>query len=250
MVNKNVNLGEVNSEGGNVQIGDNYITYQIEGLSELLNEYKDQLEIIEKLIHEFKPRTALGLLEELEGRIKEKDVKDNNIFSKLLFLKASCKRELNDFTVDITAKEFIQSYRLNEDDEKLKAIACIEYVNLNEDEKAVSLANEILKTDEYNLTAWYAKLLCSNDLKESLKKVPENVRKNYGFQHTLIYYIIKTHALNYIEELYDYGFSINIDLEKYKKLTFENKQGWIISIDLLINKIFNGYPVRYISGNN
>ena len=250
MVNKNVNLGDVNSAGGDVQIGDNYITYQIEGLSELLNEYKDQLEIIEKLIHEFKPRTALGLLEELEGRIKDKGVKNKKIFSKLVFLKASCKRELNDFSVDITAKEFIQSYRLNEDDEKLKATACIEYVNLNDDEKAVLLANEILKTDEYNLTAWYAKLLCSNDLKESLKKVPENVRKNYGFQHTLIYYIIKTHTLNYIEELHDYGFSINIDLDKYKKLTFENKQGWIISIDLLINKIFNDYPVRYISGDN
>lgn len=250
MAIKNVNLGNVNTGGGNAHIGDKYITYQIEGLSILLNDYKDQLEIIEKLIHEFKPRTALGLLENLEGRIKDNDLIDNKIFSKLLFLKASCKRELNEYSVDITAKEFIKSYRLNENDERLKATACIEYINLNDNEKAISLANEILKKDEYNITAWCVKLICANELKKSLHKVPENIRKNYGFQHTLIYHIIKTYSLNYLKELNDFGFSINIDLERHKKLTFENKQEWIISIDLLITKIFNDYPVRYISGDN
>ena len=106
MTNKNINQGEITTESGDVHIGDK-ITNLIDGLSLVLHEYKQQLKSIEQLINDFKPRTALKLLEEIELRITENGINDNLIQSKILFLKATCKSELFDYPIQVTANEFI-----------------------------------------------------------------------------------------------------------------------------------------------
>ena len=249
MTNKNFNQGQINTRGGNLQIGDN-INYFIDGLSIVLNEYKEQLKAIEQLINEFKPRTALKLLEEIESRINESAVRDNKILSKILFLKATCKSELVDYSIKVTANEFVQSYLLNKEDKKLKEKACIEYLNLNKEDKSIVLIEEIISADDDNFNAWFAKILISKNLEQTLSEVPKEVLEDYNFQLNLIYWVIKNKPLNFIEDIEKYGLKLNLDFKKYKTLTFQNKQAWIVALDLLINKIFNDYPIRYISGQH
>ncbi|HHC78382.1 MAG TPA: hypothetical protein ENK46_00760 [Flavobacteriia bacterium] len=249
MIGKNINEGSIDTGGGDLQLGDN-VTYYIDGLTTLLQEYKEQLKNIEGLINLFKPRTALQLLEELENRIKDISFNNDIISSKILFLKALCKRELIDFSVSSTAEEFIKAYQLNKKDEKIKARACIEYLNVGDKKKSLNLADELLEKDEFDKNAWYVKFFCSEDFVRTLASIPENVLRGYNFQHNIIYFLVQRNKLEYLEGLAELGLELNIEINKYQTLTFESKQAWIIAIDLLINKIFNDFPIRYISGEN
>ena len=244
----NVNLGNINSNGGGVHIGNN-ITNVFEGLSLLLSEYKQQLEEINNLIFFFKPKTALDLLIGLEERIKNGDAEiDNKIKSKLLYLKALCKSDLIEYSNEDSGKDFVQAYLLNDKDEILKERACVEYLNLKDSVKAIKLSDEIIQIDEYNISAWFVKVLTSDDIKNYLKSVPKIVFDNYGFQQSIIYQIVRIENLNFFENLKEYGFELNIDFEKYNEVTFNNKISWLIAIDLALTKIFNKYPTKYIAG--
>lgn len=244
----NVNLGNIDTNGGPVHLGNN-INNVFEGLSFLLTEYKQQLEEINNLILSFKPKTALDLLNGLEERIKNGEAKiDNKIKSKLLYLKAQCKSDIIEYSKEDSGKDFVQAYKLNNTDEILKERACVEYLNLKDNIKAIGLADQILQTDEYNISAWFVKVLTSGDIKNYLKSVPKVVFDNYGFQQSVIYQIVRIEKLDFFESLKEYGFELNIDFEKYKELTFDNKISWLIAIDLALTKIFNKYPTKYIAG--
>lgn len=242
---KNINAGNVNSQGGSVHIGD-----IIDGLSFLLQDYKEQLKSIKSFLNSFQPRVALKLLDELETRVKDSEVKNVTISSKILFLKALCKSDLLEFNSKEIAKDFIKAYNLNNADDEIRNRACVEYLNINENQKAILLADEILKIDAFNNNAWFSKVLAAKDLKEILEKVPKLVKEDYYFQHSIIYQVIRNIKLNFLEDLSDYNLSLQVEIERYKELTYENKGAWLIGIDLLINKIFNDYPVRYIHGED
>ena len=248
-VNKNFNLGEI-SAGKDVHIGDNYITNFIDGLSILLTDYKQQLNKFNELILSFKSRTALDLLEDLESRINQSEIEtDNKIKSKLLYLKALCKNDLAEYSKEDSGKDFVQAYLLNNQDKTLKVRACVEYLNLQDNSKAVKLADEIIETDEYNISAWFVKVLTSDNIKNYLNSIPKIVFNDYGFQHSIIYQIIRIENLEFFENLKEYGFKLDIDFKKYNEVTFDNKGSWLIDIDLAINKILNKYPTRYIAGD-
>lgn len=249
---KNIINGIIETKGGDVVNGDhNAFIKIIDGLSFLLSEYKEQLNQINSLILIFKPRTALDLLIDLEKRIKESNVpKDNKIESKLLFLKALCKRELEDFSKEDSAQDFIKAFNLNQGDDSLKYRACIEYLNLSNWTKAIKLADEILQVDEYNGVAWTVKTFTSNDLKQFILTIPQIVLKDYKFQHSVIYNLLSEKKIRFLYDLKEYGLQLTFDFERYKVVTFENKQAWIIALDLLISKILTSHSYKYVSGEN
>lgn len=249
---KNIINGTIETNGGDVVNGNNNtIVNFIDSLSFLLTEYREQLNQIHVLILAFKPKTALGLLTNLENRIKESNAKkDNKITSKLLYLKALCKRELEDFTKEDSAQDFIKAYNLNIEDETIKYRACIEYLNLGDSAKAINLADDILISDEYNGTAWIVKTFASNDFTQFIKTVPPVVLKDYKYLHSIIYHIISTHKIRFFGDLKNYGLHLTFDFDRYKVLNFDNKQAWIIAIDLLISKAINSLTLKYISGEN
>lgn len=244
--------GSVDTNGGHFINGNgNAIVNVIDGLSFLLSDYQSQLESINNFIREFKPKTALDLLLDLEKRIKESKIpKDNKIESKILFLKALCKRELENYSKEDSARDFIKAYKLNIEDEELKIRACIEFLNVNDFEKAGRLADEILIYDDYNVTAWFVKSINSNDLISFLKTVPNIVFVNYNFHHSIIYQILSKHRLMSFDELKDYGLELYFDFEKYKIVSFENKQAWVIALDLMISRVINSSAFKCISDRN
>lgn len=248
---KNINTGNISAE--NVDIGDKVynITNFIDGLSFLLTEYKQHLDEINNLILLFKLKTALDLLNGLEKRINDTKAEvDNKIKCKILFLKALCKRDLSEFTIEESAKDFINAYNLNKQDSVIRDRACVEYLNISDLSKAIELADNILELDEYNLSAWYVKITTSDNLKEFLNTVPNIVLGNYNFQHSIIYQIIRTEKLNNLDDLKNYNLQLTFDFNKYKEVDFQNKAAWVFAFDLLINKIFRDFPLRYISGEN
>ena len=54
----------------------------------------------------------------------------------------------------------------------------------------------------------------------------------------------------FFDDLKDYGLHLTFDFSRYKILNFENKQAWIIAIDLLISKAINSLTLKYISGEH
>ncbi len=246
---KNINTGNIQAD--NVDIGDKYITNIFDGLSFILSDYQEQIKMINNFILEFKPKSALNLLIDLERRIKESNVpKNHKIESKILFLKAVCKRELEGFTKEDSALDFVRAYNLNKEDEKIKYRACIEYLNIADFAKAINLADDILISDEYNGTAWIVKTFTSDNIKQFIKTVPPIVLMDYKYQHSIIYHIISTNKIRYLGELRDYKLYLTFDFDRYKILNFENKQAWIIALDLLISKAVNSLTLKYISGKN
>lgn len=251
MTNKNINLGTINTEGGPAQIGDVYnINNYFEGLTSLLNEYSEQIKDIEKLLYDFKPKTALNLFNSLETRAYEKPVNDNNkIKSTLKFLKGLCKSELNNFDAKECALEFIEAYNLNKNDYKLRNRAVVEYLNVSDFVKAQTLADKILETEEYNINAWFVKAVLSKDIKDFLKKIPKIVFENKGFQLSIINQLLKIEKEKIFENLHEYGLKFDNNLDNLNQLTFDNKNAWLININLSIQKLINQNPLQYIAGD-
>lgn len=247
----NTNFGNIDSQGGNITLGNTSITNIFEGLSHLLVEYREQLKNIETLTNQFKVKTALALLIELENRVQEIDLVDKNkILGKINFLKGVCKREFPESKTEDAAKDFIAAYSFYKADNKLRDRACVEYLNLKDPEKAILLADEILHTDEYNVSAWYVKAITATDLKTFILTIPKVIIEEYNFQLSLIHHIVLTGNLNFFEDLSDYHLSLNIDFPRYKEVTFNSLEAWRVATDLAINKVFNDYPLRYINGDN
>ncbi|NRT16432.1 hypothetical protein HNP99_002799 [Flavobacterium sp. 28A] len=248
METKNSNTGTIHAN--NVGIGDQYVTNLFEGLSFLLSDYHAQIKTIYNLILEFKPKTALHLLIDLEKRVKESNIpKNDKIESKILFFKALCKRELENFTKEESALDFIKAFNLNNKDEELKIRACIEYLNIADKSKAIELADEILTLDNYNATAWFVKSISSDDIKSFFLSIPKIFFESCNFQHSIIYNLFGKQLKN-LNDLQHYNLKLSFDFDKYKEVTFQNKQAWIIDLDLLINTIINKATVKFISGKN
>nr|WP_315174292.1 hypothetical protein [uncultured Flavobacterium sp.] len=247
----NANFGNIESGGGSIQLGNNYITNVIDGLNYLLSDFKEQLKNIEQLINSFKAKTALELLNDLEKRVVEIEIKDKNkILSKILFLKGACKRELDEYKKENSAEDFIKASNLNPTENGFRERACVEYLNLNDNKKALVKAEEILQIDEYNKSAWFVKAVTSNDIKNFLSFIPAVVFENYNFRLSIISHIIATENLSFLEDLSEYGLVLDIAFEKYNEVTFDNLEAWRIAIDLSINKVLDDYPSKYICGEH
>lgn len=246
---KNANFGKIDSSGGNIQLGDNHITNVFEGLIHLHTEFKEQLKDIENLLNTFKPKTALELLTNLEGRILDLKIEDRDkILSKVLFLKALCKREVDKSSVVSSANDFIKASNLNSQDEILRDRACVEYLNIGEEKRALEKANEIILIDEFNRAAWFVKAIVEKDITTTIKLIPLSVLNDYNFRLSIIYQIISTKNLSNFDQLSEYNLVLDIDFEKYTNLTFNDLEAWRLAIDLSINKFFNDFPLRYVSG--
>jgi hypothetical protein len=235
MGNKNISSGDINTDGGSVHIGDN-ITNIIEHLSLLLKEYAEQLKDIESLIKSFKPRTALELLRKLEERVNALDLqRKNKVEGMLFYLKALCKKDLQSFDSNEVFKDFLRAYQLDKHDRVLQRHALMAYINLKDHPKATTLVQSILSLDEYDVSAWFAKLVLSGDVPEFIKSVPAPVLKHLTFQISTLYYLLERDFINSIEEgeLYDLDWKTCLQLDN--SVTYSNRDIWTMVIDIRFN---------------
>nr|WP_199161798.1 hypothetical protein [Elizabethkingia sp. ASV34] len=254
MGNKNINAGTVQTSSGNIHIGDNINKIYFEGIPVLLLEYKNQLEIIKKFLDEFKIKSALLLINNLEIKVNDHFTNDlqnkNLLLGKIFFLKALALRELEIGNAQEAAKLFISAYKKQTSDSLFRDRACIEYLNLQENNQALKLADQIIKDDEFNLNAWFVKTLSAKDIKSYLNTVPSSVKNNKDFNLSLIFQLIKSQNFKHFDEIEEFGLKYDYKENDFGELTFDNKNSWEIGVDLLLNKFFSDFPVRYIAGES
>jgi hypothetical protein len=231
---KNANLGSIDSGGGSVQLGDTYIN----DLSTAYNQvYKERVTEIEKFLHSFKPKTARQLLDQLEIDISQKERIENIVKSKISFLKATCDDFLSSESNDVSLA-FINTYKLNETDFKLKEIASLEYLKLKELDKAQELVDEILKVEEYNPTAWAVKalLFSSINLESALNQVPDFVRNNIIFRRIVYFHSKRSGTYEDLHIAFP-KFQVLMKIEDFdeKPLSFQNFKERIFLIESLLS---------------
>lgn len=247
---ENVVSAPINTGGNSIVGNNNTINQFINGLEMLVQEYKDQLTKISTLLSEFKPKTALSLLQELENRIIDKNIdQKDTLKAKILYLKGLCKSEIQTFTKENSAMDFVNAYNLNKNDNSFRDRACFEYLNLAEDEKAKTLADEILKIEEFNISAWYVKCLLLENFSEIPNILPKTLKDNNDFSSSLIIKVIQSEGIRSYDDLKKYGLEYKFNINEFTEVTFANKIKWIVNINLLLDRFFIEFPIRYISGN-
>ncbi len=242
--NKNTNYGTIKTEGGNVNIGDQYIN----DLSIAYNQvYKEQVSNFERLLHSFKSKTARQLLDQLETDISQKERIEDIIKSKISFLKATC-----DGFHEVSSKELslslLNAYNLNKSDLKLKEIAALEYFKLEQLEKAKEVVDEILTVEEFNPVAWAVKTLipASPNLEAVLNEVPEFIRENFTFRRIL--YFSARNKKTYVDLLPTFQtFSIPLNLNDYDEtpLSFQNYKDRLFLIESLLSTYSQNLWIKF-----
>lgn len=148
----------------------------------LKDEWFKQIELYKGLLNEFKPITALQLVEALESRLNTSNLSNNKILrSEIEYLKGSCL-ELIKTRVKEASNFFVNAYELNPENPVMKERACVSYFKIEEFDKAQQLVSEILATNSLNIYANAVKVLLKpDDISETIKSVPNSVTGSIDF---------------------------------------------------------------------
>ena len=148
-------------------------------------QWKDRLDTYITTLEQFKPQTALSLLEALEKSFAtSKQQPSNELYSQILYQKGICNRFLEN--KDETCQCFISAYTKNKLNIQIKEQAALSYFRIENTTKANELAKELLSENEYNIVAWYISFLSVKT--DDFSSIPEFVRQNIMFQNMLYNY--------------------------------------------------------------
>lgn len=160
--------------------------------TDLTAEWKRQLEVYKENIEQFKPQTALTLLEKLEQAIRDSDSGiSDKIDSKLHYLKALCFELLLDNKN--AQKEYLSCFAKDPTHPVYKEKVAFAYYSLENIARATELAQEIIQTDFDNPTANFILALSKNEeiFFNNIERMPDYVRKNIRFKYLVLSYIQK-----------------------------------------------------------
>jgi len=148
-------------------------------------QWKDRLDTYITTLEQFKPQTALSLLEALEKSFAtSKQQPSNELYSQILYQKGICNRFLEN--KDETCQCFISAYTKNKLNIQIKEQAALSYFRIENTTKANELAEELLSENENNIVAWYISFLSVKT--DDFSSIPEFVRQNIMFQNMLYNY--------------------------------------------------------------
>lgn len=148
-------------------------------------QWKDRLDTYITTLEQFKPQTALSLLEALEKSFAtSKQQPSNELYSQILYQKGICNRFLGN--KDEMYQCFISAYTKNKLNIQIKEQAALSYFRIENTTKANELAEELLSENENNIVAWYISFLSAKTY--NFSSIPEFVRQNIMFQNMLYNY--------------------------------------------------------------
>ncbi|MDP1844216.1 MAG: hypothetical protein Q8K64_12405 [Sediminibacterium sp.] len=208
--------------------------------AQLMEEWNKQLDEIVNDLKCFKAKTANQRLESLEERIKNQGIEIPRLFGRLYRLQADAHDLFYGMDVkDDQAKLLIKVYSLLPTNIENKANAALSYFSLNNYEKAVILADQILAQDEYNILAWTIKCFAANDAIFSiLPTVPTTVRDKNLFKVNLYRWLLYKKMLGTIEDIEGFTLTLDIDYSKIPEITYRNLHYQHLVAVLLLNSFF------------
>ncbi|NIJ44434.1 hypothetical protein FHR24_000873 [Wenyingzhuangia heitensis] len=236
---KNFNTGKIFSLLGDIHIGDNSKNLITQSLQK-------QIKTIEDLLNQYKVKTSLELLNDLEKSTKSiaESPEKNSILSKVYYLKGFCKHSIHQYQFTEGCKDFIKAYNYDNKELCVKENASIHYYNLENEEKSIDISNDILKIDEYNLTANFVKFIYSDDKQKYLKLLPPVVFNDYVYQVSVVYYLIIKRLVCFKSDIYKYFPGFKISTKQLKGINFYNKSVWFINTEITLNFFFKENPIK------
>ena len=182
-------------------------------------QWKDRLDTYITTLEQFKPQTALSLLEALEKSFAtSKEQPSNELYSQILYQKGICNSFLEN--KDETCQCFISAYTKNKLNIQIKEQAALSYFRIENTTKANELAKELLSENECNIVAWYISFLSVKT--DDFSSIPEFVRQNIMFQNMLYNYFNVKKNFKCILLMKEFEMLPNISNYNHQDITIAN----------------------------
>ena len=217
---------------------------------ELYGEWHRQLEVYNDSIENFRPQTALHLIEELETALQKSNVsKNDKLLAYLFFRKAQCYELMNNGQEMF--KNYINAYNRNPDDDLFKSKAALSYFKLNEIPQALIICDDLLKFDKFNIFVWFIKLATTKieELDNTMAIIPSVVREDIDFKRLIFFYFFGNKPTEQIFNLFLTNSLfpiIDYDLE-LDEMTYKNHKKYIFYFHFTFSQIFNSPFVDFTS---
>ncbi len=163
-------------------------------------QWKDRLDSYIATLQQFKPQTALLLLEALEKSFTtSKQKPSNELCSQISYQKGICNHFLDE--KDKMCECFIFAYNNNNSNIQFEEQAALSYFKLENITKANELSDKLLCKNEYNPIAWYIKFLSNTTY--DFNSIPAFVRQKIMFQQMLYNYFNEKNLYDFILQMKD-----------------------------------------------
>lgn len=211
--------------------------------NELQKQLKEELDNYFVLLEQFKPKTALGLLDRFSMRLSKMNDVSIEILAFVEYQKGYCYKLL--YEVEKANDCFVKAYKQNTGEILYKEKALEAYSQKKEIERVNFLITEILKDYPYNPRAWGVRFQNTKeaDIKDLINRTPDDVRKNVTFQQIVFYHFYKQkesqlfeHEKNIFPSLSEIGQIVN-DFE----LSIHSLEQGLFLVSWLYTTYIRGY---------
>ncbi|MDN4754696.1 hypothetical protein QYZ87_09225 [Porphyromonadaceae bacterium W3.11] len=205
-------------------------------------QWKERFDTYVAKLQEFKPETALSLLQELEKSFTgSKQQPSNELCAQILYQKGVCNRLLgNKYEM---CQCFISAYAKNKLNVQIKEQAALAYLQIEDLDKADELAKELLYDDEYNIVAWYIIFLRAKTYDFGF--IPKFVQQKQLFQQMLYNYFIEKNLYESILIMKELGMLPDFKSYNPQDVTINNFSENIFYINLLFEEYIRKYHFTF-----
>ena len=209
-------------------------------------QWKDRLDTYITTLEQFKPQTALLLLEALEKNFAtSKQQPSNELYSQILYQKGICNRFLGN--KDETCQCFISAYTKNKLNIQIKEQAALSYFRIENTTKANELVKELLSENEYNIVARYISFLSAKT--HDFSSIPEFVRQNIMFQNMLYNYFNAKKNFKCISLMKEFEMLPNISNYNDQDITIANFDENIFYLNVFFADYIHNYFFSFCTLN-
>lgn len=228
---------------GNVT--DSYIGCTI-SINEIEPQWQDRLNAYIVTLQQFKPKTALSLLEKLEASFETSAKKPSPEFRSLIsFQKGMCYRFLDERKK--MCECFITAYNQNASVPEFEEQAALSYFKIEETTKANELVDKLLHKNEYNPIAWYIKFLSNTTY--DFNSIPAFVRQNVMFQQMLYNYFNVKNLYDCISQMKEFSMLPNVKDYSPQDITIANFDENIFYSNVFFSDYLQNYYFTFHSLN-
>lgn len=209
-------------------------------------QWKDRLHTYITTLEQFKPQTALSLLEALEKSFAtSKQQPSNELYSQILYQKGICNRFLGN--KDEMYQCFISAYTKNKLNIQIKEQAALSYFRIKNTTKTNELAKELLSENEYNIVACYISFLSAKTY--NFSSIPEFVRQNIMFQNMLYNYFNVKKNFKCISLMKEFEMLPNISNYNDQDITIANFDENIFYLNVFFADYIHNYFFSFCTLN-
>lgn len=210
-------------------------------------QWINRLDAYTATLQQFKPKTALSLLEALENSFTTSTKKPSQEFySQISYQKGICYRFLGERNK--MCECFITAYNKNSSVIEFEEQAALSYFKIEDTTKANELADKLLRKNEYNSIAWYIKFVSSTDY--DFNSIPAFVRQNILFKQILYNYFNVKNLYDCILQMKELSMLPEVKDYKPKDVTIDNFDENIFYSNVFFSDYLHNHIFTFLCFNN